>query len=53
MEMQNEVTAKWKLKKAYNRFISKHNTHDLYDLYFRKGVLNTNEHNQCEGQKQH
>ena len=29
------------------------NTHDLYDLYFRKGVLNTNEHSQCEGQKQH
>ena len=25
----------------------------LYDLYFRKGVLNTNEHGQCEGQKQH
>ena len=25
-------------------------THDLYDLYFRKGVLNTNEHSQCEGQ---
>ena len=43
----------WKLKKAYNPFISKHNTHDLYDLYFRKGVLNTNEHSQCEGQKQH
>ena len=53
MEMQNEVTAKWKLKKAYNLFISKHNTHDLHDLYFRNGVLNTNEHSQCEGQKQH
>ena len=51
MKMLTEVTAKWKLKKAYNPFISKHNTHDLYDLYFRKGVLNTNEHSQCEGQK--
>ena len=28
-------------------------TDTLYDLYFRKGVLNTNEHSQCEGQKQH
>ena len=53
MKMLTEVTAKWKLKKAYNPFISKHNTHDLDDLYFRKGVLNTNEHSQCEGQKQH
>ena len=51
--LQTEVTAKWKLKKAYNPFIPKHNTHDLYDLYFPKGVLNTNEHRQCEGQKQH
>ena len=41
------------LKKAYNPFISKHNTHDLYDLYFPKGVLNMKEHSQCEGQKQH
>ena len=54
MEMYTEVTAKWKLKKAYDIFISKDNTYDLYhDLYFRKGVLNTNEHSQCEGQKQY
>ena len=33
--------------------LSRNITHDLYDLYFRKGVLNTNEHSQCEGQKQH
>ena len=26
MEMWTEATAKWELKKAYNRFISKHNT---------------------------
>ena len=38
------------LKKRIIHFnISKHNTHDLYDLYFRKGVLSTNEHSQCEG----
>ena len=40
------------LKKAYNPFFSKHNTHDLHDLYFPKGVLNMNEHSECEGQKQ-
>ena len=45
-------TAKWELKKEHNPFISKHNTHDLHDLYFPKGVLNTNEHSKCEGQKQ-
>ena len=38
--------------KEYNPFISKHNTYDLHDLYFRKGVLNTNEYSKCEGQKQ-
>ena len=38
----------------YPRWVPlKHNTHDLYDLYVRKGVLNTNEHSQCEGQKKH
>ena len=42
----------WELKKEYNPFISKHNTHDLHDLYFSKGVLNTNKHSKCEGQKQ-
>ena len=44
MEMLTEATANRELKKAYDRFISKHNTHDLHDLYFRKGNLNTNEH---------
>ena len=53
MFLDISFTILWKLKKAYNPFISKHNTHDLYDLYFRKGVLNTNQHSQCEGQKQH
>ena len=40
--------------KAHNRFISfsKHNTHDLRDPYFPKGVLNTNEHCKCEWKKQ-
>ena len=52
MGMLSEATAKWELKKALNRFISKHNTHDLHDLYFPKGVLNTNEISKCEGQKQ-
>ena len=52
MEMWTEATAKLELKKAYNRFISKHNTHDLNDLNFPKGVLNTNEDSKCEGQKQ-
>ena len=37
------ATAKWELKKASDGFISKHNTHDLHDLYFPKGVLNRNE----------
>ena len=46
------VTEKWELKKEYNPFISKQNTHDLCDLYFPKGVLNRNEHSKCEGQKQ-
>ena len=32
MEMETEVNAKWELKKEYNPFISKHNTHDLHDL---------------------
>ena len=41
------------LKKEYNPFTLKHNTHDLHDLYFPKGVLNTNEHSKCEGQKQY
>ena len=49
---ETEVTGKWELKKEYNPFMSKHNTHDLHDLYFPKGVLNTNEHSKCEGQKQ-
>ena len=44
--------ANWELKKTHDPFISKHNTHDLHDLYFPKGVLNTNEHSKCEGQKQ-
>ena len=30
---------KWELKKAFNRFISKHNAHDLQDPYFPKKVL--------------
>ena len=31
---------KWDwLKRAFNRFISKHNTHDLHDAYFPKKVL--------------
>ena len=34
MEVQTEAIAKWGLKKATNRFISKHNTQDLRDLYF-------------------
>ena len=51
MEMETEVTAKWlELKKEYNPFISKHNTHNLYDLYFPKGVLNRKEHSKCERQ---
>ena len=45
-------TAKWELKKEHNPFISKHNTQELHDLYFPKGVLNMNEHSKCEGQKQ-
>ena len=45
--MLTEVTANWE---EYNPFILKHNTHDLHDLYFPKGVLNTNEHSKCEGQ---
>ena len=36
-----------------SHFYTQPNTHDLYDLYFRKGVLNTNEHSQFQGQKQH
>ena len=32
-----------------SRNINNINTHDLYDLYFPKGVLNTNEHSQCNG----
>ena len=50
--MYTEVTAKWGLKKEYNPFILKHNTHDLHDLYFREGILNTNEDSKFEGQKQ-
>ena len=53
MEMQTEVTEKWELKKEYNPFISKHNTHNLHDLYFPKGVLNMNELSKCERQKQY
>ena len=34
MEVQTEAIAKWGLKKATNRFISKHNIQDLRDLYF-------------------
>ena len=30
-----------------------HWPHSLYALYFPNGVLNTNEHSQCEEQKQH
>ena len=42
MQMYTKVTAKCELKKDYNPFISQHNEHDLHDLYFPKGVLNTN-----------
>ena len=54
-----DVTILWRCKlkspqtgnlKEYNPFILKNNTHDLHDLYFPKGVLNTNEHSKCEGQ---
>ena len=31
------------LKKEYNLFISKRNTHDLQDNYFPEGVWNRNE----------
>ena len=45
--------AKRKFKKPIDRFISKHNTHDLHDLYFPKGILNSNKHSKCEGEKQY
>ena len=53
MEMQTEVTEKWELKKEYNPFISKHNTDNLHDLYFPKGVLNRNERSKRVGPKQY
>ena len=40
---------KGNLKKRIIHLSRNNNTHDLYDLYFRKGVLNTNEHSQCGG----